>query len=498
MQRRMARLIAVGVTGLAVATGLVAIAQGAMATTNPKLLPGPQRWIPGAGEYTFRPGTRLVVFNERLMRTARVFAADLTALTGVSVEWTIGGEVHSGDIALRIGPANGGAEGYRLTVGPTLVVQGQSDAGVFYGTRSILQLLRQTWNVSGGIFDDWPAYPERGLLLDVGRKYFSPSFLRERIRELAYLKLNYLHLHLSENLGFRLESESHPEITSAVHYTKQEIRELIDYAAGYHVQIVPEIDFPGHMEAILASHPDLRLVSRTGVVNPGFIDLSKPESYALMRDLITEYLPLFPSGYWHIGGDEYVTDYADYPQLGGKDAYHRFINWANDLVRAAGKTTRMWNDGLKPGGATISISPDIVVEHWSAGGLTPWVGPALSPRQLIAAGHRVVNAAFTPTYFTNGGPAAPFNVAPALMYDTWNPNVFVDATTLTVAERTRNLGSRVHVWCDNPNARTEAEIATAIDPRLRVMAQHTWGSPKPAPLYLMFQPLINAVGEAPA
>lgn len=452
-----------------------------VAATTPRTIPGPQRWTAAGGGYTFAPGARIVVLHQDLVRTARVFAADLLALTGVSVEWRLGCATQPGDITLNLGPADGGPEGYRLTVSSTVDIQGP-EVGVFYGTRTMLQLLHQSWAVRGGTAEDWPAYPERGLMLDVGRRYFPLSFLRKQIRELAYLKLNYLHLHLSDNLGFRLESETHPEITSVDHYTKAEIRELIDYAAGYHVQVVPEIDVPGHLESILAHHPELRLPGRTDV-----LDLSKPDSYVLVDDLITEFLPLFPSRYWHIGADEY-------PNLDDQDVYYRFVNWADGLVRSAGRTTRMWNDGLKSG---AEINPDIVVEHWSAGGRTPWIGPALTPRQLIAAGHRITNAAFTPTYLTNGGVAAVFNVPPSITYDAWSPNVFVDGSTLSAGERGRNLGSLVHVWCDDPGVRTEDEIATAIFPRLRVLAQHTWGSPRIAPLYPLFLPMINAVGPAP-
>jgi hexosaminidase len=358
--------VAVGLAGLATATGLAAVAQGAMAAaTTPRLIPGPQRWTPGPGGYTFAPGARIVVLDQDLLRTASVFATDLRVLTGVQVDWRLGGAARPGDITLGIGLAEGGAEAYRLAVSSTLDVRG-SEAGVFYGTRTILQLLHQSWAIRGGTAEDWPAYPERGLMLDVGRKYFSLSFLRKQIRELAYLKLNYLHLHLSDNLGFRLESATHPEITSDQHYTKAELRELIEYAARHHVQLVPEIDAPGHMEAVLVHHPELRLAGRVGV-----LDLSKPDSYALVEDLITEFLPLFPSRYWHIGADEYPAP--------DQDAFSRFVNWADGLVRSAGKTTRMWNDGIKPG---VAINPDIVVEHWSAGGRTPWIGPALTPREL--------------------------------------------------------------------------------------------------------------------
>lgn len=442
---------------------------------TPRLIPGPQRWRVGPGSYAFAPGAQIVVRDEVLVPTATVFAADLLALTGVRVGWRLGGVARPGDIVLGIGPAHGGAEGYRLTVSSTLDVRG-AEAGVFYGTRTISQLLHQGWAIPGGTVEDWPAYPERGLMLDAGRKYFSLSFLRKQIRELAYLKLNYLHLHLSDNLGFRLESATHPEVTSEQHYTKAKVRELIEYAARHHVEVVPEIDVPGHMGAILARHPELRLAGR-----PGCIDLSKPDSYALVEDLLTEFLPLFPSRYWHIGADEYPGD---------RDAFRRFVDWADGLVRSAGKTTRMWNDGLKPG---VTVNPDVVVEHWSAGGRTPWRGPARSPRELVAAGHLVQNAAFTPTYLTSGGVAALVSVPPWLMYDAWNPTVFVDGTRV----REGNLGALVHVWCDDPSARTEEEIAAAVFPRLRVLAQHTWGSPKIAPLYLLFRRVINAVGPAP-
>jgi hexosaminidase len=452
-----------------------------MAQGAPKIIPGLRRWLPGTGSYTFRPGARMVQRDERLAGTAAVLAADLRALTGIAMRRVLVEAPRPGDIVLGIGTVPGGAEGYRLTVGPVLTVDGNTDTGVFLGTRTILQLLRQGSTVAAGVAEDWPAYPERGLMLDVGRKYLPIPFLCRQIRELAYLKLNHLHLHLSDNLGFRLASDTHPEITSARHYTKAEIRELVGYAARYHVEVVPEIDFPGHMGAILAGRPELSLAGR-----PGCVDLAEPAAHDLMRDLLTEFLPLFPGRYWHIGADEYVAGHADH--------FTAFVNWADEIVRAAGKTTRMWNDGLRPGGTTITVSPDIVVEHWSAGGRTPWAGPAFTPRQLIAAGHRVHNAAFTPTYYTTGGPAGWFNLPPALMYDAWHPGRFVDCSTVDGAA---HLGSAVHVWCDDPSA-SEAELATAIQPRLRVMAQQTWGSPKPAPCYLLFRPLIEAAGPAPA
>jgi hexosaminidase len=491
-----------------VATGMAAVAQGAAAVTL-ATIPALQQWSASAGTFTFGAGARIVAGVE-LRRAVDVFAADLRSLTGVPVE-TASGPVRPGDIELRLGAVEGGAEGYRLSVGASIAVQGNSYSGVFNGTRTILQWLRQSRAIPAGTAMDWPTYPERGLLVDVGRQFFTIDWLRERVRELSYLKLNLLHLHLSDRFGFRLESHSHPEIVSPQHYTSHEIADLVAYAADYNVQILPEIDFPGHADAILASHPDLKLVSASGAVDHGAIDLAKPVAYDLIKDVMAEFLPLFPGPYWHIGADEYVTDYDQYPQLAayakvhygpnatGKDAYYGYINWANAIVRAAGKTARVANDGLKPGGATVVVDSNVVVDHWSQNGFAgfPWTGNAYTARQLIAMGHRVMNASFTPTYYTTGGPAAMFNLPPSAMYDLWHPDIFVDGSRLSTAERASNLGSKVSLWCDDPNAASEGQLAAVLHDRLRVLSQHTWGSPKPL-LYLAFRPAIRAVGAAPA
>jgi hexosaminidase len=473
---------------LAVVTLAAAEIVAQPASAVPKTVPALQNWTAGRGSYAFTATTR-VVADASLTATARTFATDLQALTGVRVAVVPGIPV-AGDIELR--PKAARLEEYFLDIGEKITIEG-TDRGVFNGTRTVLQLLRQSRTIPAGTARDWPVYPERGLLLDAGRKYFSVPWLRERIRELAYLKLNVLHLHLSDNLGFRLESRTHPEIVSARHYTKREIRDLVTYAAAYHVEIVPELDFPGHMDAILAAHPELKLVDKRGKVSDGFIDLSKPAAYDLMRDLITEYLPLFPGRYWHIGADEYVTNYADYPQLDGRVAYYRYINWADGLVRAAGKTARMWNDGIKPG---ATINPDIIVDHWSAGALLPWFGDAYTPQQLVDAGHRVSNNAFTPLYYMLGVRGSLLTSPTAAMYDTWEPNTFVGGAHLV--DPSQNLGAKVDVWCDEPDAQTEGQIATGIADRLRVLSQQTWGSPKPAAVFLSYRPIIRAVGDAPA
>ncbi|MFD4910546.1 family 20 glycosylhydrolase [Kitasatospora purpeofusca] len=478
-----------------------ATATGTTTTTAaaaPQTVPALRQWTADSGSYTFTTASRIVldpVHGPRLAEDAATFAEDLGLLAGRHVPVVVG-TAGAGDIALTLGEDTLPAEGYRLTVAASVTVRAGTTAGAFYGTRTLLQLLHRSATVPGGTAVDWPAKAERGLMIDQGRKYFTVDWVKQHIKELAYLKLNYFHFHLSDTYGFRLESSTHPEIVSAEHYSKQDIADLVALGLKYHVTIVPEIDTPGHMNPILAAHPELALRNSSGTADPAFIDLSKPGAYTLIKDLINEYLPLFPAPYWHIGADEYVDDYSRYPQLlayarahyganaTAKDTYYGFVNWSDALVRAAGKTTRMWNDGIKAGDGTIAPDPGILVEYWYDYGLTP--------QQLAAAGHRVANESWTPTYYVLGG-AKPDT---KWMYETWTPDLFQGGRTLS--DPTGNPGSLIHVWCDNPAAETEAQIATGIMYPLRGLAQQTWGSPRLTSTYASFVPIAAAVGHNPA
>jgi hexosaminidase len=316
-------------------------------------------------------------------------------------------------------------------------------------------------------------------MIDNGRRYFSPAWLKARIRELAYLKLNQLHLHFSDNEGFRIESESHPEIVSPQHLTKRQVRGIVEYARRRHVRVIGELDMPGHLRTALADHPELQLAG-----SPGELDISLPAARRFCRELILEYLDLFPGRYWHAGADEYRG-------AGGR-AYIGFINWMARLVRAHGRTLRVWHDGL----AAEGLRRDVVVEWWA-----DHTGP--SPRALLARGHRVLNAGWFPTYYLAGGPLSAVQPSVRAAYETWEVNLFgglaVNSPTppnplQPVPARSRRvLGSELHVWNDVPFTQTRAEIARGIAPRLRVLGQKTWDTPPPARSYAGFQHLWNRV-----
>ena len=382
-----------------------------------------------------------------------------------------------GDVVLALGSRDRrlGREGYRLEVGSRVRIEARTRAGLFYGRQTVLQLLRAGHGtIPRGWGRDWPSYPERGLMIDNGRRYYSPAWIKRRIRELAYLKLNQLHLHFSDNQGFRIESDSHPEVMTRPYLTKRQVRDIVAYARARHVRVIGELDMPGHMQAALAAHPELQVAGR-----PDELDFTKPAARRFARDLILEYLQLFPGRYWHAGADEFA----------GPGDFIGFVNWIDRLVRARGRTLRVWHDGL----SGTRLRRDVVVEWWAE-----HAGP--SPSRLLAQGHRVLNAGWWPTYY-DVGPLGQVRPSMKVAYDTWQVNLFgglaintpTPASPLQRVPARRVLGSELHVWNDDPAAETVEQTARGIAPRLRVLAQKTWDTPPPAPTYAGFERIWNRV-----
>ena len=522
--------------GASAAWALLPPVRGSALTASiPWTIPALREWAPRSGAFTLRPSTRIVARTPELLPEASLLAGDIARLTGLTPGVAIGGALAQGDVGLGLTAADAGLglEGYRFEAGETIVISANAAEGAFYGTRTLLQLLRQSNAIPAGVARDWPRYAHRGLMVDIGRQHFSVDWLAARIEEIAYLKLNYLHLHFTENLGWRIGSETHPEVVSDEHLTKDQVRGLIELAARHHVAIVPEIDMPGHMGAALAAHPELQLRDALGRANPNNLDYTLPDARRFAFELIEEYLDLFPGPVWHTGADEYLItipavptpiDYTLYPHLQAyarerygrtatpKDGILGFVNEVNELVRAHGKTLRVYNDGLS-GGRAVTLSPDIEVEWW-----TDRDGP--TPAALLAAGHRIHNIGWFPTYYVNGFPGGfipgyPSEELPILpprpsmrsAYESWDVHRFYGPLYLNAdlsfppqiisPDEPGNRGSRLLIWNDDPTVATEEQIAAGIAPRLRVIAQKTWELPLLTPSYREFQTIIDRVGGPP-
>ncbi|MFF4156346.1 glycoside hydrolase family 20 protein [Streptomyces sp. NPDC001678] len=484
--------------GSAAAPGAAsAPAAPAPATVSPStpVPQGPPAVVPAVREYTQRsgpgwrpaPGARVVAAAGKPADEARRLAGDL----GLTYD---AGPARPGDVELiaRAGQA-GGPESYELTVQDHKVtVTAPEAAGLFYGTRTVVQAVRSGGGLPEGVIKDAPDRPQRGLNLDTARKHFTADWIAARLRELADLKLNQLGLHFSDDQGFRIESSSHPEVVSPQHLTKAELRRIVALASDLHITVVPEIDSPGHLGAVIAARPALQLRDAGGTAARGAVDIGNPESGRVVDDLLREYAPLFPGPWFHLGADEYRAlmsrdPQASYPRL-AQLARQRFGSqgrvqdlataWLNDraaVVRGLGKTPKAWNDGFFTGGV---VTPDksIEVEYWTG----KEIG-ARRPQDYLNEGRTVVNLNDEYLYYVLGEPNDFRYPTGERIYGAWSPPVLrgtgpVPANVASGADRVP--GGRLAVWCDRADAQSPEQVAAGIRLPLAAVSQRLW-DPRP-------------------
>ncbi|NUP40218.1 MAG: family 20 glycosylhydrolase, partial [Streptomyces sp.] len=403
----------------------------------------------------------------------------------------VSGGARTGDIVIAVRPATTslGAEGYELRAGRRLSVTGATETGAFYGTRTILQLLAQGDRIPAGRTVDVPRYRERGVGVCACYIHISLPWLENLVRETAYHKLNQLLLEL------KVKSDAHPEADTWGYYTKDEIRGLVALGEKYHVEIIPEINSPGHMDPWIENRPDLQLTDSDGTKQPARLDVTQQAAFDYYTSLMDEYAQVFTAKSWHMGADEYMlgSDYSTYPQMlryaqatyganaTPQDAYIDFINRVQAYAASKGKQLRIWNDGLT-GANTVPVAAGTTVEHW--------LDVTTKPSQLIAQGYPLMNAAYS-LYLVRGG----FHSDAKALYDqSWDPRSF-EGEKLTSSKGI--TGAKISLWPDNGRGETENEVAVELWPALRHIAQATWGDPHPDATYAAFTARATAVGHAP-
>ena len=471
-------------------------------STAPRTIPAVRSHTPARGP-GWRPvsGHRVVVGAANLADEGRLIAAEL-GLTYAGQR----ADVRAGDLRLTLN-GDGGAnpESYTMTVrGGRVTVSGPSDTGVFYGTRTLKQEVRGGGTAPEGVVRDQPAKPQRAFSLDIARKYFSPGWIEDRVRELGDLKFNELALHFSDDQSFRIESDTHPEIVAGQHLTKAQVRKIVALAAERHITVVPEIDSPGHLGAVLAAHPELQLRNVNGVPRRGAIDISKDASAKLLDDLLNEYADLFPGGQWHLGGDEYQaltvsSPSASFPQLaaaarqrygpgaGVADLATGWLNDRADTVRAHGRTMRVWNDGFFRG-TSVRPASDLVVAYWTG----KEIG-ARKPVEYLSAGRKVLNYNDEYLYYVLGQPQTFVYPTGQRIYEQWTPRVLRGSTPVAAQYDRQILGGSFSVWCDLANSQTQAQVAAGIRMPLRATAQKLWDARTPSLSWTQFKALAGRV-----
>ena len=468
------------------------------------------RTIPAVRSHTaargpgWRPahGRRVVVNDAELADEGRLVAGEL-GLTYAGEK----DDVRAGDVRLALSDDEGAdPESYSMTVRSGRVnISGPDDSGVFYGTRTLKQEVHGGGTAPEGVVRDEPAKPVRGFMLDIARKHFTAAWIEDRVRELGDLKFNQLGLHFSDDQGFRIESDTHPEIVSQQHLTKAEVGKIVDLAASRHIAIVPEIDSPGHLGAVIAAHPDLQLRNAQGVATRGAIDISKDESASIVDDLLEEYAELFPGSQWHLGGDEYqalvvANPQASYPQLAaaaaeaygsGATVADLTTGWLNDradTVRAQGRTMRVWNDGFFRN-TSVQPAKDLQVAYWTG----KEIG-ARQPVEYLSAGRKLINYNDEYLYYVLGQPNAFVYPTGQRIYEQWTPRVVRGSTAVPARYDGQILGGSFAVWSDLANSQTQDQVAAGIRMPLRATVQKLWDPGKPEMTWARFRALADRLG----
>ncbi len=487
------------------------------------IVPRPAQLDARTGEFVINRATAILVPADQpqLKAVADSFAHHLNRIGGLGLTVEKTGSAIPPN-AIRFLPARDtalGTEGYRIDATDKLItLEASTPAGFFYAVQTLYQLLPTALPGVGATKDaslrmpacriqDRPRYPYRGLHLDVSRHFFPVSFIKRYLDLMALHKFNNFHWHLTDDQGWRIEIKKYPKLTQVGakrretlvghyddydpqvfdgkpyggFYTQDEVREVVRYAAAKHINVVPEIEMPGHALAALAAYPELgcspgpyQAATKWGVFTDVFCPTEK--TFGFLENVLTEVMTLFPGKYIHIGGDECPKDAwqksAFCQQLirreGLKNEHELqayFINRIDRFVTAKGRRIIGWDEILEGDGPTIQLSPNATVMSWrgTKGGIDAarqHHDVIMTPGQFCYFDHYQGDPALEPTGF--GG------LLPLPLVYSYNPT----PTELSPADATHILGAQGNVWTEY--IETPAQVEYMVWPRAAALAEVLW------------------------
>ncbi len=470
--------------------------------------------------YVFDSSRKLVYDNQDCRRSLELFAQDLEELVGIRPSVAAGtSEDAKGNVYFTLGLQDGRKEAYSINVSSDgILVRAVAPEGIYRATRTLLKSVgtEKTSSVEfpSAEVSDWPRFGYRGLMLDVSRHFSDVEMVKRTIDMLALHQLNIFHWHLTDDQGWRIEIKSHPELTEVGawrddtvvgrylggtdyptdgkrhggFYTQEQIREIVAYAKERYIEIIPEIDLPGHTSAVLAAYPQLgcedkeyKVANRWGVIRD-VLCAGNPASLDLFKDIMDEVCDLFPGKYIHLGGDECVKDrwkacpkcQKKIRELGLKDGsrYSKedylqswFMGEVASFVQSKGKRVIGWDEILE--GVPMD---DSVIMSWrgTEGGIT-----------AARMGHDVVMTPTSDMYFDQSQTLASqleeipvggfINVMKVYSYEPL-------PASLTPEQQKHILGCQANVWCEYmPEERIRQY---QMLPRLAALSEVQWTMPE--------------------
>lgn len=452
--------------------------------------------------------------NEKMQRNAEFLASYVKAQTGIELQ-VQAGEGGKGGIVLQLGLANDNPEAYQLKVDASqVVISSPSEAGVFYG----IQTLRKAVDVAEGSnvelpaveIKDQPRFGYRGMMLDVGRHFFSMDEIKTYIDMMALHNINRFHWHLSEDQGWRIEIKKYPKLTEigsmrketvighnsgkydgkpyGGFYTQEQAKEIVAYAAERYITVIPEIDLPGHMQAALAAYPELgctggpyEVWTQWGV-SDNVLCAGNDQTIQFIKDVLAEIVEIFPSEYIHVGGDECPkVKWSTCPKcqarikaLGLKsDNKHTkeerlqsyVIHEAEEFLNSKGRKMIGWDETLEGG-----LAPNATVMSWrgEAGGI-----------EAAKQHHDVVMTPNTYLYFdyyqskdTETEPMAIGGYLPMERVYSYEPM----PKSLSPEEQKYIVGVQANLWTEYiPDFK---QVQYMVLPRMAALSESQWCAPE--------------------
>lgn len=453
------------------------------------IVPAPVSAVATGGRFTITSATTIYAPSDPSSRAVADYLARLLRpSTGYPLPVVAGGGSGSTG-GIRLVLASGvsaqqfGAEGYRLDVsGDQATATAHGAAGLFHAVQTLRQLLPVRvedrtvqrgvdWSVPSGRVVDSPRFAYRAAGLDVARHFFTVAEVERFIDQIALYKVDYLHLHLTDDQGWRLAIDGWPSLTdvgartqvgggAGGFYTQDDYRRLVAYAQARYVTIIPEIDVPGHVTAALASYPEL---SCDGKPRPVFTGIStgasslcaaKPATYALLGDVIRQVAALTPGPYIGIGGDEaQATAAADYAKI---------VDQAASDVRAYGKIPWGWQEI-----ADASVGAPSVATYWNPN------LPGNAVKQVAGAGTKVVLDPANHTYLDqkyNASTTLGLHWAGYVGVQSaygWDPDTYLPGVDPSAV-----LGVEADLWTETVSTTTDIDYMAF--PRLPATAEIGW------------------------
>ena len=517
------KIVEVGLAAIIALSGVASAAAPAFAAPN-VIYPNVQSYTKDSDTFTLPKKSRLLVVSNEKTLNNEVLLRDLKRASSQLLDKGVLSEAPqivfgtlenaaNNDIIVKMGTnpdLTGKNDAYAVDIKNNITISAEDETGIYYGLTSVIQMLIEGDNVvTKGNIVDYSDVEDRSFHLDCARKFFTKDWIISLIKDLSWQKYNSIQLHFSENEGFRLQSDTLEAIdgfqyVNNQYLTKQDMLEIIQVANEYHIEVIPSLDSPGHLGAVLRYLPSdyscASLFPTDGRRAQCFNIFTNDEARGFLIDLMTEFIDFFSEAgckRFNIGGDEFLEKFSNF----SNEQYVQIMEYFNEvsaIAKSKGMTPRTWNDGVMYGNYTgYKLDPDIEICYWAA------PQNCASIEKFVQNGNRVVNFSDVYMYYVLSSWWLQ-NACPEgdRIYNEWNPGKFSTlqgGVPQTYKKPYANFvrGGSYAVWCDVPGYMTQDSVANNIFYRTRATAYKMWNTSDSMPEYADVKKAFDKIGRVP-